>query len=462
MHTKIGIIVSIVIIALLGILYTKTRTPGFDGFTKLTQADPLFYSPFLDQKTFAASIQELIQAEKDLKAITIHNLEQSKENYARSYIQLVRDTPLFPTDFLATLPTIAQQTEDYIANPTPSKARQLLTAYTEAQQAYEKAAAALVTTYADIDAHIPDDRPVYYFFTDSATSVSIAQRDFSLIYKNALALKDEITKRKNCLYNNTDCTIPEIQSAPIASGTTTVPMNKNSTFIRENLPFGDTERAVQGPYPIQSNCWESTTKTPQPTYLIYSTKDNRTMVLPKLATQNYYRLVSPQAPDAISKKLTEMGLPFYSQVEGTTYECTDLTFYPEILTLDFIQKNGISSSTDLLTENKFGLLAPAFFALVDYTHILTTSQKISTDFVLSPQFLFTTRSAYSLTYLPFAQSVWRITEQPQYLLSQENYMKLGAPAQYKTLDELQKSGTSEATLKKSHINQNEFINSLVK
>lgn len=458
-----------------GMWYVNRPAAGLDQFVRLTKEDPLFYSPFLDGETFQSAIESLKVSERALKKTALEKLSTRSEPYAASYMELIRSHPLFPIDFLRQLPSLARATEEFTARPTARKARLLLARYEKVQEMYEANAFSMVQAFDAIDARVPDDYPLYYFFTESAISLSVAKHDFNLIYKNSLALGEEIESRRTCLSGQGSCTerpSPELDSSVISRIEPVTLTGPNAEFVRDTLPFKDTDRTITGPYSVTSGCWGGL-GTGQLMYSIYSTRNGKTSVLPKLGDQNYYRMVSPGATDAIGKAIIGKGISFYNQPEGTTYECSDLTFYPEILTLDFmntyIESNRattetIASSPEIakLWQNKFGLLAPALQSLADYTNLLETSQRAGDDYVLSPQFLFMTRSAYSLTYLPFAHSIWRIDEQPRYMITRQEYERLGAPQPFKTLTELQKSGFSEAAIRASHINQRELIDSLVK
>lgn len=470
--SSLGIL--LVIIAA-GIWYSYRPAAGLDDFTRLTQEDPLFYSPFLDGEAFKSAVVSLESSEQALKKTTLEKLSIRTEPYAASYMELIRNHPLFPTDFLGQLPSLARATQEFTVHPTARKARILLDRYETVQQAYEANAASMVKAFEAIDAHVPDDYPLYYFFTDSAISLSVAKHDFDLIYKNSLALDKEIESRRACLSGKGSCAQrppATFDSSVISRIKPVTPKGLNAEFVRETLPFKDTDRKVTGPYSVTSGCWDGS-RTQQPMYGIYSLRNGKTSILPKLAEWSYYRMVPPGATDSIGKAILDNGLSFYNQPEGTTYECSDLTFYPEILALDFMNtyiENGrattetIASSPEIeqLWQSKFGLIAPALQSLADYTNLLETSQRAGDDYVLSPQFLFMTRSAYSLTYLPFAHSVWRIDEDPRYMITRQEYERLGAPQPFKTLTELQKGGFSEAAIRASHINQMELIDSLVK
>lgn len=471
----IALLAILIVAVAAGIWYPYRPAPGLAEFTQLTQNDPLFYSPFLDGEAFASAVRNLESSERALKKTALEKLGTRTEPYAASYKELIANHSLFPTDFLGQLPSLAQATEEFMARPTARKARRLLERYEQAQDAYEANAASMVQAFDAIDAHVPDNYPLYYLFTDSAISLPVAKHDFGLIYKNSIALGTEIEARHACLSGKGPCTertSPVLDSSTISRIEPVTPAGPNAELIRETLPFKDGERTVVGPYSVPSSCWGGS-RTQQPMYGIYSKRSGTTSFLPKLADQNYYRMVPSNATDAIGKAIIAKGLSFYNQPEATTYECSDLTFYPEILALDFMNtyiESGratpktIVSSPDIaqLWQSKFGLLAPALQSLADYTDLLETSQRAGDDYVLSPQFLFMTRSAYSLTYLPFAHSVWRIDENPRYMITRQEYERLGAPQPFKTLTELQKSGFSEAAIRASHINQRELIDSLVK
>jgi hypothetical protein len=478
-HKKIiigsALILLITIATGINIYRLKITTAELDAFKELTKNDPLFYSPFFDTPAFISAVDNLEKSEQVLKKTALNNLATISAAYGQEYSDLIRNTPLFPTNFLKLLPKIAQSTDDFLANPTRTKARTLLSQYEHAQSAYEDNARMMTEAFAEIDAHIPDDRPLFYFFTDSATSLKIVQSDFELIYQNSLALKTEIQSRRDCLSGKQPCpvtTAKTLSSEIITQATPVIPSGKNTALISETLPFTNMNRTVAGPYIISSSCW-SDAKKEQQMYAIYSEKNGATSVLPKLADENYYRLVSSQVTDAIGKAIREKGLSMYNQPEGTTYECSDLTFYPEILKRDFLHnemtKNNVSTETITssqnyahLWNNPFGILTPALQSLADYTNLLETSQRIGTDFVLSPQFLFITRSAYSLTYLPIADSVWRLETQPTYQIARDDYIRMNTRKPFATLTELQKRGISNEDIKKAHVNQWDLIESLVK
>jgi len=453
-------IVSSLVLIGVGIYYFSPNIHT-DNFAVLTESDPLFYSPYFDVEAFNAAVDNMSSAEKQLKDTAIENLLKDLQVYTSDYVELIQNHTLFPTDFLELLPRISILTENFLEKPTSLKARRLLRYYEKAHKKYQNDVVSMQVLLKEIDDHIPDNHPVYYFFTDSGTSLDITRHDFDLMHENSLALESDILYRRDCLLGKNSCETSVVSENSKEGSTLTKSTYPNSDFVSATLPFVENERIVAGPYLIDSSCWNDTDEVP--IYSIYSKNYGTSMIMPKLAHENYYRLVSAEATDVISKEVLSRDLSFYNQPEGTTYECNNLTFYPELLAKDFIQSNQDldTNMREQLLQNKFGLLAPAFEAVAYYTSLLEKSQRIGDDFTISPQFLFITRSAYSLTYLPFASSVWRIDETPMYMFSRETYNNINPPQQFKTLSDLLSEGWLKEDIKKAHLNQDELINSLI-
>lgn len=465
------LVASVCVFAL--VVFLQPKAVNVDEFAALTRTDPLFYSPFFDAEGFSASIRALKESEARLKRTALANIKENARPNSAAHLSLLQQYELFPHQYLFALADIPPATEVFLSKPTPEGARKLIALYERAAKEYEKAGAEGLAALEDMKEASPPNRPLLYFFADSATSLDIVKNDYHLIQKNGVALQEEVARRKACLLGEGACEVlatPRDTADFLSALETPAPNLEQSTarFVKETLPQIHPEQTIRGPYPVASSCWQG--EAPHWLYLIY-TKEGIQKVLPKLATQNYYLLVPKNASDALTQAFTDAGHVFYSQPEATTYECTDLTFYPRLLALDFVQtqidtklisKEGVSSNPELtlFARNQFGVLAPALNLLASVTDLLETSQRVSTDNVLSPELLFVARSAYSLTFMPFAQSVWRIDEQPTYLLSEEEHSRIQAPPQFKTYTELKAYGFTDEEIRGSHVNQKEFIESL--
>ena len=456
--------------------YYSPSVSDLESFVKLTEQDPLFYSPFMDYDQFITSINSLSEAETQLKETIIDSIKDDNANYTNTFVALYENHQLFPTEYLEQLAATTRLTDIFLAEPTPKKAKELIDNYEKTAAAYVEAAKSGVEVFKTIDSYMRSDRPLVYFFVGSATTKDIVQHDYQLIAKNATALQEEVERRRNCLFGKDPCK-PIDNSSNTDDLLSTLneeipPENSRTAFVKDTLPGAGREPQVRGPYKAKSSCWYDATEEPW-FYLVYSKEPGySTLVMPKLSSQNYYRTVSASTTDPIGQAALDMNLSFYSQLETTTYECTDLTFYPDLLTIDFMADQintenltleDISSNIKYsrLLENRFSFMAPAFEALASYTRLLEASQRAESSLVISPQFLFSTRSAYSLTFMPFAKSIWRIDDQPKYLVSDEQYGLLGAGTGYASYDELKEQGNSDEDIKRSHLNQAEVVNSLI-
>ncbi len=450
---------------------------SLEKFATLTESDPLFYSPFFDHEAFATSLEALKKSEDALKSSIIANITAADAEYTSTFVRIYEEHDLFPHDFLKELGSVSLATEAFLEDRSTQNAEALIASYERASDAYLASAQSGTAVFDAIDSYTRSNRSLLYFFVDSFTSTNLVRSDYELIEKNALALIEEVERRKDCLYGKNSCegnSKPKEDDFFTALSTTTELTSSEALFTASTLPgqSGQNDlREVRGPYPATSSCWGEDNGSHW-LYLVYITREGRPpYVMPKLVDQNYYRIVYPSSTDPISEAVRSRGLSFYSQLETTTYECTDLTFYPRLLALDLVKKhaeeNQVSEAElandpryQLFAENQFGVLGPALSVVSSYTDILEASQHTSNNLVISPQFLFTTRSAYSLTFMPFARSIWRIEETPRYLHPQEDRAQTGMRDGFMTYTELKAKNYSDEAIRAAHLNQQELINSV--
>lgn len=472
------LIISIIAVALVGAAvfvlqggFGTTMAP--ESFVALTREDPLFYSPFFDAEEFTQAIENLRESEGNLKQVVIENI-LAKEYKTRDYVPILEDEPLFPYNFLERLVSIPPKTEAFLKNPTKKQAEELLGLYDDAVSAYNNAIDAHVEVFNTMALYMEQNRQRLYFFVDNVSSFEIVQGDLLTIQENGRVLREEVQKRRDCLIGKLDCAplITTVNKQQFFASLDARPdlTKDNVSFIRDILSSSSVKSSPRGPYLVTSSCWQGS-GSQHWIYFLFGNKEGTTLT-PKLVHQNYYHIVPTQAVDPIHTALLEQGISYYSQPGASTYECMDLTFYPQILTLDFIAKQieqGVITREDtqndpvyaLLIENQFGLLAPVLDTIAGYLGLLTSSQEINDDLLLQPEFLYPTRMAYSIMYFPFAHSIWRTGTELTYMLSEEVRQRISAPSRFITLDELKALGYSEADIKKFHLNQGDFIRSLI-
>jgi hypothetical protein len=458
----------------------KTAESRFDYFYNLTLKDPLFYSPFLDSGKFNEAIVRLNESESQLKDVYIRNFRRtlsSESEKAGYFIPILAENTLFPYEFLKDLVLVNQKTKEFLKNPSTGLGKELLISYDNAADSYIQDASSKIKILEK------DKTDCYLMFVDSVSSCEVAKKDMLTIRENGYKLKEEIGKRKNCLLGKGSCPI-----LPLGETDSFLALLKsiNNTkfdlkadkvnFIRETLYSSlSNQSRLSGPYEIKSSCWKNS-DSEQWMYLITTIdRDNQISLIPKLANQNYYwRVASGPQASYIDKALLGKGLKYYIQPETTTYECLDLTFYPELLTLDFLEKQiesgaiskeNLEKNSDykLLMENQFGLITPVINTISDHLKIFK-SYLIINNAISEPSFLFPVRTAYSIFSFPYAKSIWRIDKKLQYFVSEkeEPLIKKSKNIEIATLDDLEKLGYSNTEIKKYGINMADFLDNILK
>jgi len=434
---------------------------GLDGFYELTQKDPLFYSPFLDTEGFEAAIKKLKEEEAELKKVLITNMEA--EEYKEEYVPILNEHNLVPYQLLNNLILINQKTEDFLKIPSKELANELLSLYDLAADSYLAAASSQIKILEKITEG--KESPYFFFMVNSISSSQVIEDDYRLIKENGYQLKKEITKRRSCLLEKEDCQalikIKDNSSFLALLENEEFDLEgENVDFIRNGLSTFSIIEEIRGPYKIKSRCWQKNENSEHWLYLIYYKEKGEIAVYPKLASQNYYRPIPPETKAKIYQALSKRGIKFITQIETASYECMDLTYYPQILTLDFLKRQvekGLISEKELeenldyklLIENQFGLLTPVINSLVrDFK--VTRLIQAAHETTIVPEYLLTTRTNYSLFYFPFSKSIWRINQKLEYFVPPEE-MPENTTFPFITLNELRKMGYNETEIKKFHV-----------
>ena len=454
-------------------LFQELKMPtGLKGFYTLTEKDPLFYSPFLDGKEFKAALNRLKESERQIKKISIENYlrnENLLDNENSLYIKTLTKTDIFPYRFLEGLISINQETDKFLENPSTEKGYHLLTLYAEAADSYLQNISSLIEAIETIE---EEQRKKPILFLDSQTNLNIILKDYWAIKKNAYTLKEEIDQRKKCLEGELNClklkkkhNIEYLlqaleQSLPPPPLEELKPEGK---LVRDVIQITYPEAEVRGPYKIKSACWQSPNNNYWHwIYLIYEKKESTTLIISKLAEQNYYFIIRNPPRNKLEEAIAEKGLDFRPILATNHYNCTDSTFYPTLLTLDFIKEEVVKTGKEpkrlleerqykFLAVNQFGLLAP----LINKTAFILDSQakqlKLDKTIFLPLHYFYGLHSAYSIFYLPYAQSVWRMDEELQYLIPREEKSLIAKDDRwFYKLTELQNMGYSENEIKKFH------------
>jgi len=347
MRKKLLFIIAIIFVILgLGIYFfinqQQQKAAGLRNFYKLTENDPLFYSSFFDSKEWEKSIGGLKDSENQLKKVITDNLKQTKRPDKNYYLKTLQENNIFPYQFLEDLILINQKTDEFLKNPSSKLGNELLNLYDKAADSYIQDASSKIEILETAD----KGDSCFLIFVDNLSSCKIVKNDLLVIKENGNRLKSEVAQRKKCLSGKTFCPESPQNAKKMDDFVDSLKAKfnlkgKNIDLIKKMSfsPSGSIENKI-GPYKIKSLCWKSP-NSEQWLYLIYQNRDGKTSILPKLATQNYYwKLDAKNTPlQIVDKYISKVaGINYYLQIETATYECTDLTFYPQLLSLDFLKK----------------------------------------------------------------------------------------------------------------------------
>src|SRR3989344_5512509 len=110
---KNSVLIALTIAGLAGVVvfawYRADYATGLEGFTELTQKDPLFYSAFFETDAFKEGLITLNKSEQELFDVSVRNVKVASER-APLYLPILEKMELFPYSFLELLPAINQET----------------------------------------------------------------------------------------------------------------------------------------------------------------------------------------------------------------------------------------------------------------------------------------------------------------------------------------------------------------
>ena len=282
----------------------------------------------------------------------------------------------------------------------------LLAFYRDAAEKYEKIIDFHIQALDAIAEKNPSVKTAKVLFLGSGTDFATVQSDFLLIRKNAEAIKGEIARRKKCLYYG---------RCPSAGNGQ---MSNVNSQLSEFIPFdpipkeilgleGELGKNYFGPYWVKTSCFGLTDegKTQQIPFYLKVKRDN--LIVPMMTNEKYYRDYGQTPGSATAVIDAELGIEIRPHRETADYMCANLNYLPELFAQHLGQKNGNKLATlPYLIQNTLAVADNLI-----YYPIYTKISRLPLEFMI-------TRSAYSLYFGTFSTAIWRLGEQPIFLLRQ--------------------------------------------
>jgi hypothetical protein len=380
---------------------------------------------------------------------------------------------LFPYQFLKDLILINQKTNKFLKNPSQNLGKELLSLYDSAADKYIRSVEEKIQILKNSKYLQNPNAPVYYFFIDSFTDSNVIKNDFQIIKENGLRLKEEIAQRKKCLSGWKSCQesllsdkridiyVDSLNSKFDLRGKN-VDFPKNMYIQYQTQLLKPTE-TMGPPYKVISSCWQGPSREHWMYFFLVKFKNGKSRYIAKLADQVYFYKFPTSSENKLYKTFVNAGFIFALALETYPYECPDLTFYPQLITLNFLKEHVKSNKITkenlekelnyrLLMENQFGLITPLIDNISDTTKFLRDNLLFMNN-GLGPDQLIATRSVYSIFYFPFARSIWRTDKKLQYFVPKEKVPEMlftfrQNMATTVTIDDLREMGYNEDEMEK--------------
>lgn len=441
---------------------TKLKVLKLAAFYQWNKEDPLFDSPDFDPGALASSAAHLRDTQKQF----IHTFLSSQ--------------PLYPVDFLNSFSQAALLQRQFLKNPNPSSAQQLINAQYQAAKLYEQAAQSQLK-------FISSFRPQVFFSYNIRFGTPVVVSDYKKILDNASALKEEIQRRERCLKQGEGCQRPYF-SFPAPQPSVMKPA-KFPDFLDKNLVYkAYLDKAggfpIEGPLSTDTACFGWGEQFSQPLHYFYlgfvppSVENSYPTVHPFLADDIFFRKIPSNTPLESEKKYKDQGHEYIFQPSDAYYLCPDTGYLDELAeTGSFLEHyKGVLAGSGLenlpqgsraikseeeffkerypsyeqldnladyygelyksLAETKTSSslkeeLLQRYLSVKDklaYFNLLVNNHNLDDRLVknakLDPQgvsiaYVYTFRSDYSLFYLLFSPSVWRVSEKPDFIDKQQ-------------------------------------------
>jgi hypothetical protein len=293
-----------------------------------TQEDPLLTAPNFDEVAFSKAIS---------------SLEATEALYMKQF-KLTNN--IYPDNFLKDLINVNKAHEDFINNPTLTNAKNLIEIYKATVMDYESGINKLQVS---IKSLIPADdkvdlNTIYFQGINSMTTLKTIIADSEKIKLNTDTLKQEISKRENCLNTGTGCVRPVNDYSNFELVNKTYNFSKKDILPMDLLYLGtDSARYNwEGPYIASSQCWGWSDESKVKPYLFYimnnidstNIQNKYPPVLYKIATDRYYRELDP-----FEKKVYADKQKRTVQNETNNYMCQSHEYRIKLNSINYLIKN---------------------------------------------------------------------------------------------------------------------------
>lgn len=440
----ISLIIIFLITAVMVLIYLKPlytiSDANINKFHALTKENSFLFDPGTNSEFLKNKVQQL--KNKDDEIVNLTN--RYKNGYTEKNRDVLTDEwRLWPDQFLATLPIIHEQTNQFVNSRSRQDAIKLLDSYQKAAEEYSKSIEVNIKSLELILERSPSLKDTQIIFLGSATTPGIVYNDFLLIRANAAEIKKETLRRRDCLYMG-NCNLNRTQSIQVS-----IKQQRPQVIPYEPLDKkyfgldGDTEDLL-GPFRATTGCFGRTETgnyydLPFLIKVRTSKKTSQVFLKPMLSNTRYYKDFRQTTSQPSSQFYLSKNIHIRPHPEVNDYLCTDLSYLPDLVTQYLFQEKILTDP--LSQELKLATLPYLINHTLSFSDIITNFPKYA-ERPMDPLHLLISRSGYSLYFGTFSPAVWRISQSPKFLI-EKDFTQSAYKAGFKTFQDLKLEGMSD-------------------
>jgi len=334
------IFVSFVLFLAVGAVIYVNRVKNFALAIVLLseQKDPLFDFPGLREEEWPEAVNIIKTANQEM----MEHLGSRFDSYK-----------IYPYDFWEKSRLVAEKRTIFLNHPTWLNALWLLNSESRALAAYtadlESFNRLWQAAWQNNSSGVSREA-VFPFFPGAATDAATTEAAIAIIRENSVLLKKDLEIRGKCLlfgFCKTLSNASHETSVEESDGERYSDISKlkvlPSDHVSDSMKYFNASGASERLFFVKTGCFSESVE-PALFYLWeIRDKDERAVLLPKLATNSFFRAIHAERLLPQDARPREAGFSYSWQPETNWYMCPDLRYYPELATLQALVEHATST-----------------------------------------------------------------------------------------------------------------------
>ncbi|GEM_PF-5017478 len=335
-----AIIVSFVLFLAVGaIIYVNyVKSSALAAVVLSEQEDPLFDFPGLREEEWTEAINIIKTANKEIMG----HLGSRFDSYK-----------IYPYDFWEKSGRVAEKRRVFLNRPTWLNAFSLFNSESRALAAYtadlESFSRLWQAAWQNNSSGVSREA-VFPFFPGVATDATTMEAAMAMIHENTVLLRRDLEIRRKCLFFGFCKELSDVSnktSVEESDGERYSDISKlkilPSDHVSDSMKYLNAVGASDRLFFVKTGCFNGSSKPELFTLWETRNKNARTVLLPKLVTNSFFRAIHTERLLPQDARPREAGFLYSWQPETNWYMCPDLGYYPELATLQALVEQATST-----------------------------------------------------------------------------------------------------------------------